>query len=299
MTKSSMAQPTPSAIPQGRGENLGRVADFELVRELGRGGMGLVYLAIRQSDGRKVALKTIHPKVPVTSRDIDRFVRESAILKSLDHPAIVRFLDCGESNGQVYLAMEFIDGIDLATLIKRSGPLPVDRAAQITCRLLEGLQYAHDRRFVHRDIKPANILGIAASGDEGIKLADFGLARVYQESKLSGLTLQGDIGGTIAFAAPEQITQFRETLPASDQYSAAATLYMLLTGRCIYDFPAALNGQVLMVIQEDPIPIQSRRPDLPDDLSKIIHRALNRDPASRYPDVSSMRKALLPFRKQA
>jgi serine/threonine-protein kinase len=132
-------------------------------------------------------------------------------------------------------------------------------------------------------------------GRESVYLADFGLARVYQSSPLSGMTLKGDIGGTVAFMAPEQITNFRDSQPAVDQYSAAASLYQLLTGKLIFDLPKEPRKRLLMVLQNDPIPIQSRRADLPAALGAIIHRALSREPADRFPDVREMRRALLPF----
>src|SRR6185312_13533101 len=112
--------------------------------------------------------------------------------------------------------------------------------------------------FVHRDIKPANIL-LAEEGDKkSVKLADFGLARVYQESRLSGLTMQGEVGGTLAFMPPEQITDFRKAKPAADQYSAAAALYNLLTGHLLFNLPKAASQQFAQILQEEPIPIRQR-----------------------------------------
>lgn len=275
-----------------------RVGGYRLVRELGRGGMGIVYLAIRDSDQGQVALKTILARADVSAREVERFLREAAILQSLDHPAIVKFLEAGYAEGMPYLTMEYVESVNLSAGLARSGPLPVGKAVGMTCRLLDALDFAHGRGFVHRDIKPSNVLWFRNADREGIKLADFGLARVYRESKLSGLTFQGEIGGTIAFSAPEQITNFRQSRPASDLYSVGATLYKMLTDRYVYDFPSTLNGQVLMVLQEDPVPILARRPDVPNGLADIIHRALARDPDDRFPDAASMRKTLLPFGKR-
>ena len=111
------------------------------------------------------------------------------------------------------------------------------RAVRLASQMLAALEYAHARGYVHRDIKPANLLVTPRNGDEVVRLADFGLARVYQASQLSGLTMTGDRGGTPAFISPEQITRFRECKPPVDQYAAGATLYYLLTGQFVYDFP--------------------------------------------------------------
>jgi serine/threonine-protein kinase len=166
----------------------------------------------------------------------------------------------------------------------------------MTYQLLSALSYAHARGFVHRDIKPANLL-IAQEGDKkSVKLADFGLARIYQESRMSGLTVEGDVGGTVAFMAPEQVVSFRKTPPSADQYSAAATLYNLLTAQLPFDFEAGKGSAGLaLILQNDPVPIRQRRPDLPEELAAIIHRALAKDPADRFPDVDAFKKALKPF----
>ncbi len=268
---------------------------YRLVRELGRGGMGVVYLAVRHADGAAVAVKTITPAVSGGGPVVERFLREADILRQLDHPHIVAFRDMGEAGGLLYFAMDYVPGTDAARLLKREGPFAVGRAVALTCQALEALAYAHARGFVHRDVKPSNLLVTEAGGHEVVKVADFGLARVYQASQLSGLTLAGDVGGTVAFLAPEQITAFREARPAADQYSAAATLYALLSGACCYDFPSDLNKQLLKILHEEPVPLLRRRRDVPPALAEAIHRGLAREPAERWPDVSAFREALRPF----
>ena len=130
-----------------------------------------------------------------------------------------------------------------------------------------------------------------------MKLADFGLARVYQSSRLSGLTITGDVQGTPAFMPPEQITRYRDVLPASDLYSAGATLYYLLTRKYVYDFPKRVELRILKILEEDPVPIRSRRADLPGRLADIIDRCLAREPSDRFPDAESLREALTQFVK--
>jgi serine/threonine-protein kinase len=272
------------------------IPGYRVIREIGRGGMGIVSLALRGDDASPVALKTIIPAVAGSKAQVDRFLREARILSGLDHPRIVSFRDMGESSGLLYFAMDFVRGTDAAKLLKaEGGTMPIARAVGLVLQLLDALAYAHDRGFVHRDIKPSNLLVIEHGGIDAVKLADFGLARVYRASRLSGLTMQGDMGGSISFMAPEQLTNFRESKPAVDQYAAGATLYNLLTDRFIHDLPRALQKQILMVLQNDPVPIVSRRRDLPRGLAEVIHRALARAPDDRFPDVTALRAALAPF----
>jgi serine/threonine-protein kinase len=276
------------------------VPGYQILRELGRGGMGIVYLARRESDGTPVALKTIIPAVQVHPGQVERFLREVDIVRKLNDPNreesfhIVHFLDSGSFESGLYFAMEYVEGTDAARLLKK-GPLVVREALRIVCQVLKGLAYAHAEGFVHRDIKPANILVAEGAGRKVAKLADFGLARVYQESRMSGLTVQGEYGGTLRFMPPEQITHFRRVKPPADQYAAAATLYNLLTGQYIFDFDGDASAALMLIQHGEPTPIRARRPELPEELAAVIHRALARDPAARFPDVLAFRTALKPF----
>jgi serine/threonine-protein kinase len=269
---------------------------YEIIRELGRGGMGIVSLARRTRDGLVIALKTVIPDDSATPEDLAKFLREARILSQLDHPHIVRCIDVGESTGHLYFAMEHVPGKDAHRLVREvGGPLPVQQAVRLTCQMLEALAYAHTRRFVHRDIKPSNLLVSAAGAEEWAKLADFGLARVYQASRVSGLTITGDVQGTPAFMPPEQITRYRDVLPTSDLYAVGATLYYLLTRKYVYDFPKRVESRILKILEEDPVPIRSRRADLPGALADVIDRCLVRDPEDRFQDAASLHAALLPF----
>jgi serine/threonine-protein kinase len=273
------------------------IPGYKVLRELGQGGMGVVYQAVRDSDDMVVALKTISPTLSPSKADVERFFREARILCDLDHPHIVSFLEMGQSKNRLFFAMEFIDGQDADQLLKQKGPLPIGRAVTMMGQLLQALDYAHAKGFVHRDIKPSNLLLEHLAGRDHLKLGDFGLARVYQNSQLSGLTLTGDLGGTASFMPPEQITHYREVKPPGDLYAVAATLYRLLTNRYIYDLPGNLQMALLKVLQEDPVPIRERREDIPRALADVIHRALAKEPDKRFPNAKSMRKALLPFAK--
>ncbi len=271
------------------------IPGYRLGPELGRGGMGVVYRAVRAADGVPVAVKTVIPAPGVSPRQVEKFLREARILAALDHPHVVTHLDSGASAGAVYLVMELIDGTDARRLLADRGPLPVPTAVRLTCGVLSALGHAHDRGIVHRDVKPGNVLIGGPSGRRVVKLADFGLARAYDECKLSGLTFQGEVGGTPAFMAPEQVTHYRTVKPAADQYAAAATLYNLLTAAYTHDLPRDIGGQLVAVVSADPISIRDRRPDLPAALAEVVHRGLAREPGDRYSDVQAFRKALLPF----
>jgi serine/threonine-protein kinase len=216
-------------------------------------------------------------------------------MAGLAHPNVVAHLDSGVADGVVYLVMELVDGPDLGKLVKKNGPLSVVNACRLVCSALSGLAHAHAAGFVHRDVKPSNLLLGGPRDRRVVKVADFGLARVFDECKLSGLTMQGEAGGTPAYMAPEQVTHFRDVRPAADQYAAAATLYNLLTAAYPHDLPSRIFGQLAHIVSTDPVPIRNRRPDLPADLAAVVHRGLAREPGERFPDATAFRAALLRF----
>lgn len=272
------------------------ITGYRLIQELGRGGMGTVYLAVREQDQSIVAVKTILPGMVVNTRDQQRFLREAEILQQLLHPHIVACRGSGECDGLLYLSMEYVPGQGADALVRTSGgKLSISRAVRLIMQLLTALRYAHAEGFVHRDIKPSNLLIIDTGKEELLKLADFGLARAYQASGLSGLTMTGEISGTIGYMAPEQITDFRRAQPPSDQYAAAASLYYLLTGRFVYDFPDDPGKRLLMILDQEPVPIRSRQPEIPEGLAAAIHRALAHDVQTRFPDVRGFYAAIEPF----
>ena len=272
------------------------VPGFHLEQVIGEGGMGIVFRARRESDGAIVALKTISPAIAGSEGTIARFLREASVLRQLEHPHIVKFDRLGHAGGRLFFVMEFVAGLDADALLKKQKkPLSVGLAVGLVCQALDALAYAHDLGFVHRDIKPRNVLVARQANRPHVKLTDFGLARIYLTSPLSGLTITGHVAGTSGFMAPEQVTDFRKVRPTADQYSAGAMLYYLLTGKKVYDFPPEIQNQLLMILQEDPIPIRSRRAEIPAELAAIVDRALARAPEERFTDVKAMRAALLPF----
>jgi serine/threonine-protein kinase len=272
-----------------------QISGYEIEREIGRGGMGTVYKATHKSSRESVAIKTISPSTGVSQRDMDRFVRECSILGELTHPNIIRFRDIGETNGKLYLVMEYVEGPDVAKVMEQRGPLPIKNAVRVICQMLSGLDHAHSRGFVHRDIKPSNILVSKVPGVRIAKLADFGLARAYEASKLSGLTMQGETGGTPAYMAPEQVTHYRDVKPAADQYSAAATLYKMLTNATPHNVSNDPARQLIELLTVPPVPIRERDNAIPESLGKVVHRAMAGDAKQRFESVIAFREALLPF----
>lgn len=271
------------------------VPGYRLQGELGRGGTGVVYRATRARDGLPVAVKTILPAAGTTRKQIDRFLRECKILAQLEHPNVVAFREFGEAGGLIFLVMDFVDGPDVRARLKATGPVDVRTAVRMVCQVLAGLAHAHAKGFVHRDIKPSNILIGSNGAKRVVKLADFGLARACESSKISGLTMQGEVGGTPAFMAPEQVTHYRQVKPTADQYSAAATLYNMLTNRHTHDFPKDIGAQIAHIVTAAPVPITERKPDIPAKLAEVIHKALSREPEDRYPDVMAFRQELKRF----
>lgn len=269
---------------------------YRILKKLGQGGMGEVYLAIRKSDCQEVAIKTIRPIVQGSEREVERFLREASILQNLQHPNIVAFHDMGSAGELLFFTMDYVRGMDASSLLKREGPLPIRRAVDLVCQAIDGLQYAHSQGYVHRDVKPSNLLVSQAEGREICQLADFGLGRIYRSTKMSGLTMLDDVGGTVPFMAPEQITNFRGAKPPADQYAAAATLYRLLTAKYIFDFDGVPDQERFsIVLLKAPVDIRERRKDIPHKLAKAIHMALAKDAHNRYADVAAFGRILRQF----
>ena len=268
------------------------IRGYRIEGEIGRGSIGVVYRGIRKKDKRPFAIKTIAPAPGVSRKQIDRFLREAKTLTQFQHENIVAIHKVGEADGLVYLVMEFVDGQNLEQRIRERGPEDVITAVRILCQLLKGLVYAHGKGSVHRDIKPSNIL-IASKGEKRIaKLANFGLARVIDSSRLCGLKMQGELSGAVAFSAPEQLTHYRHIHAAADQYSAAATLYKMMCDNYTHDFSKEIETQIAQIVMNDATPILDHRPEVTSRLAEVIHKALSRDPLQRYPDIVAFRKAL-------
>jgi serine/threonine-protein kinase len=272
------------------------IPGYDMVKILGRGGMGCVMLARDQVTGRPVAIKTLLPEVAVSDQALRRFMREIDVASALQHPHIVSFIDRGTHNGVVYLITEFVEGTDAARLAdSRGGRLPYQEAVQILTQVLEALSFAHNQGYIHRDIKDQNILVSGAWPSFTSKLTDFGLAKSFKQTGMSGVTMAGDVAGTFAYMPPEQIRDFKNVRPASDIYAMGMTAYSLLTGNIALDLsPKANVAETVKAIFDKPvIPIHQRVQDVPPAVANAVERALAKDPAHRWPTAEAMRDALL------
>ncbi|HEV8140486.1 MAG TPA: FHA domain-containing serine/threonine-protein kinase [Pyrinomonadaceae bacterium] len=272
------------------------VPGYEMIKLLGRGGMGCVMLARSEKTGRAVAIKTLLPEVAVADQAVRRFVREIEVAAALDHPNIVRYLESGTHNGAVYLVTEFVEGSDAARLAdSQGGRLPYKQAINVITQALDALAYAHGKGYIHRDIKESNILLSGSAPNYTAKLTDFGLAKSFTQSGMSGITMAGDMAGTFAYMPPEQIKDFRNVKPTSDIYAIGMTAYSLLAGDTALDVgPAGDMAATVRAIFEAPIvPLRQRAPEVPERVAEVIERALAKDPAHRWQSAAAMRTALM------
>jgi YVTN family beta-propeller protein len=268
------------------------LAGYLIEALIGRGGMGAVYRAEELALGRKVALKVIAPELAENDRFRERFLRESRIAASLDHPHIVPIFKAGDEDGSLFLAMRYVEGTDLAKLLREGGALDSRRAIALLEQVAEALDAAHEKGLVHRDVKPSNVLVAVAAGTEHAYLADFGLTK--RTGSLSGVSAPGDVVGTLEYVAPEQITG-AEVDARADLYSLACVLYECLTGQP--PFPRATDVALLWAhVHEEPRPASEVRPELPRPVDAVFARALAKDPARRQGSggelVSATRTAL-------
>jgi eukaryotic-like serine/threonine-protein kinase len=272
------------------------IPNYEMIRILGQGGMGSVMLARSQKDGRPVAIKTLLPEVAVSEQSLKRFMREIEVAASLQHPHIVSYIEHGTHNGVVYLVTEFVGGMDASKLAKhRGGRLNYQEVVKIIEQTLDALHFAHNQGFVHRDIKEQNILVEGTFPNYRSKLTDFGLAKSFKQSGMSGVTMVGDVAGTIAYMPPEQVRDFKEVRPPSDIYACGMTAYSLLTGTHALDIsPRAGIAETVKAIFEKPIiPILQRMPEVPHRIAAVIETAIAKDVELRWRNAGEMREALL------
>jgi serine/threonine-protein kinase len=272
------------------------VPGYEMIKLLGRGGMGCVMLARSEKNGRAVAIKTLLPEVAVTDQAVRRFMREIEVAAALDHPNIVRYLESGTHNGAVYLVTEFVEGKDAARLAdSQGGRLPYKEALDVITQSLDALAYAHGKGYIHRDIKESNILLSGSAPNYTAKLTDFGLAKSFTQSGMSGITMAGDMAGTFAYMPPEQIKDFRNVKPTSDIYAIGMTAYSLLAGDTALDIGSSgdMAATVRAIFEGQIVPLRQRAPEVPERVAEVIERALAKDPAHRWQSAAAMRTALM------
>ncbi|MDB5307073.1 MAG: serine/threonine protein kinase [Gemmataceae bacterium] len=279
------------------------IGPYIVLDKLGEGGMGRVYRARQTRLGRVVAIKVVRAHLLSNPIVRGRYEREVLAAAALSHPNIVSVFDAGVDDGRYYLEMEFVDGIDLARLIRAHGVLSVPEACEYLRQAALGLHHAHEQGFVHRDIKPSNIVVSgerhvpAATEPACVKILDMGLVRAVgfeEEAGGTDLTRDGTVVGTPDYMAPEQAKNSSTVDRRADLYSLGGTFYFLLTGKP--PFPVGSPIEKILKHQLDPPPpLQAARPDVPAGLAQIVARLMAKKPADRFATAGDLANALAPL----
>lgn len=282
------------------------IQGYSILKELGRGGFGAVYLARHNETGEEVALKIMLPTVATNPQITERFLREIDNTQALNHPNIIKILNSGYYNGIFFFTLEYCNGGTVVDLMERSGGrLSIDEAISIIMEVLDGLEYAHQaeipyvkladgssgrgRGLVHRDLKPSNIFISNINGDRTAKIADYGLAKAFDQAGLSGQTMSGTHAGTPVFMPRQQVINFKYAKPEVDIWATAACLYFMLTGA----FPRNFVGDpFLAVLQTNAVPIRKRDASIPKKLAELIDLALVDQPEIHFKDAATFKQAL-------
>lgn len=279
--------------PKGTDSLVGRVlADrYHILKRIGEGGMGRVYLGEHVKMNRQCAIKVMSPALVNDAESAARFAREASNAARIIHPNVAAVFDYGESDGLIYLVMEFVDGEPLARLLTREAPLALDRALDLASQIADGLGAAHELGIVHRDLKPDNILVTRTRGGREIaKVVDFGIAKAIQEGAGEGLTRTGQVIGTPEFMSPEQL--LGDPVDArSDLYALGCILHLMLTASPPFDAPTR-EQMIKRRLSEDAPPVHEIDPALPDSVVRIIARLLARSPKERYGSAAEVKDAL-------
>jgi serine/threonine protein kinase/WD40 repeat protein len=270
-------------------------SQYQIVRELGRGGMGVVYLVRNRLMDRPEVLKVMNRALLDRPGAAERFLREIRAAGRLSHANVVTAYNALDLDGLLVLAMEYVAGTDLARLVKADGPLPVGQACTCVRQVALALQHAHELGLVHRDIKPGNLILSRRGQRHVVKVLDFGLAKVLREKELDGgLTANGILLGTPDYIAPEQTRDPANADIRADVYSLGCTLYFLLAGR-----PPFQGGSVFEVLEghrtRDAEPLNRLRPDVPLSLAAVVAKMKAKDPARRYQTPVEVARAVAPF----
>jgi serine/threonine protein kinase len=292
------SQPLPPTTPD-MPPDLAGLQGYEIVRELGRGGMGVVYLARNRLMDRLEVLKVMNKALVGQPAAVDRFLQEIRSAGRLSHHNVAMAHSAHQLGDLLVLAMEYVEGEDLARVVRARGPLPIQQACYCTHQTATALQRGYELGLVHRDIKPGNVLLSKQGKRQVVKVIDFGLAKAKSEvTTEEGLTGTNQMMGTPGFTAPEQLRDARNADTRSDIYSLGCMLYCLLAGKP--PFQGASAYAVLLAQQAGEVrPIQEVRPDVPDELAAIVARMMARNPAERFAQPGEVEAALLPFVKGA
>ena len=281
--------PQADAGPRTDGLSGERFGDYELLEEVARGGMGIVYKARQVSLNRTVALKVILSGGPTGEEDVRRLKAEAAAAARLDHPGIVPIFEVGEHQGQHFFSMGFVEGDSLARRVA-SGPLPPREAAALVREVAEAMAYAHRQGVIHRDLKPSNIL---IDRDGRSRVTDFGIAKRVEGD---GGLMEAQVIGTPSYMAPEQAQGKREVGPSADVYALGAVLYTLLVGRPPFH-AATVIGTIFQVITQEPVPPRRLNRAVPRNLEAVCLKCLQKDPARRYAGAAELADDLRRFKQ--
>jgi tRNA A-37 threonylcarbamoyl transferase component Bud32 len=268
------------------------VPGYEILGRVGRGGMGVVYKARHQRLDKVVALKVLPARAQDSPERIARFLREMKAIGSLDHGNVVEAHDAGEHAGTVYLVMKFIEGTDLARLVRRQGLLPVAEACDLARQAALGLEYLHGRGLVHRDLKPPNLM---RTPEGTVKILDLGLARWRAAPSGDDLTAVGQVLGTADYLAPEQVRRAATVDVRADLYALGGTLFYLLTCRAPFAHHEGLYEKLEAHCTEAPPDVQQLRPEVPTALAELVGRLLAKKPEDRPQTPAEVAAALAPF----
>ncbi len=267
-----------------------RYGRYQIIQELGRGSMGVVYKAYDPEIDRSLALKILRPDRVTSKAFVDRFLKEAKAIGRLSHPNIVTVYDVGQDHGTVYIAMELLEGLALSDLMKR-GPLPIRKIANIGTQVAGALEYAHQRGIIHRDIKPSNII-IDSSGH--VKLTDFGIAHI-EDPDMPHQTQAGEILGTPAYMSPEQVLG-KPVKGSADIFSLGIVLYEMTTGNRPFrgeNLSAIFNA----ITRQKPPPPHKINSQIPREFSNAIMKCLAKEPGQRFQRASELADLLRRFGK--
>lgn len=276
---------------QGQNKHL-QIPEYEIIKLLGKGGMGEVYQAKHNVTGGLKAVKILLSKVAVNAEAREKFIREIQTISSLQHPNIVKFVESGSSGSAFYIIMEYCNSGNLLDFVEfQNRPFTEKEIIPIMLGVLDGLAYAHSKGFVHRDLKPQNILLAKENKSLIAKISDFGLSKNFTQAGFSGMTVTGSYAGSYPFMPREQVTNFKYVKPVSDVWSIAATFYVIITGELPREFR---KGQDPMeaILRGNIIPIRNRNSHIAKGIATIIDKSLSNNPKDRYQDASEMKKAL-------
>jgi CheY-like chemotaxis protein/tRNA A-37 threonylcarbamoyl transferase component Bud32 len=279
-----------------------RLGEYEIIAEIGRGGMGVVYKARHQRMKRLVALKVINRDYLEQSDSVKRFYKEVQAAAQLAHPNIVIAYDAGQDGEIHYMAMEFVEGIDLSKMVRQNGKLGIGQACEFMRQAALGLQHAHEKGLVHRDIKPSNLLVCGNVDDKSasptLKILDFGLALIPRpaaapttESHISELTLEGRVVGSVDYMAPEQWKTPHKVDVRADLYSLGCTLYYLLTGQVPFPGDEPLEKMFKHNLDE-PVPVDQLRPEIPSKVAGVVRRLMSKRVEHRYQTPAELAELL-------